>query len=114
MEERTYIKEVIGGKVYMRREDLAEKYNMSVYAVRNYQKEIESESGKGKRYSSKSVVNGYKCVLINEFVFLDWISVRERWKNERARKYIEPFDPIEWARYCGNYEFPVKEITVTA
>ena len=96
-----FVKEIIGGKVYMSMQNLADKYGITKRTVRDRVREIEAESGKGKRYSSKSIISDGNIVLVNELIFLDWLSVRQLKKNKATNREIPAYDPIEWAYQCG-------------
>lgn len=92
--------QMYGATPYMRANDLAEKYGFCTRTVRDRIKEIK-ESG---RYKRMCVVSDHGTTLVNEYVFLDWLSVRKKWANKNARKYIDPFVPSEWAEYMGTKE----------
>lgn len=108
---KIYVIERHGNAEYASRATLGKKYGMTLQTVSSYIKEIEAESGAGKRYASISVIRNGKTLLVNVFVFLDWISVRSRWKNPAARKYIKPFNAAEWAAYMGFYNTNLIEVS---
>ncbi len=97
----------IAGSAYMSMQDLADKYGMNKRTVQNRVREINEERGAGKRYELPAVISDGNIVLVNEFVFLDWLSIRKNWMDKNARKYVQPFDPAVWARYLGWYDIPV-------
>ena len=87
--------------IYSRQADLSERYGICRNTVRARTQEIKEEVGKGKRYSDGDVIVDGNIVLVNEWVFLDWLNVRTRWLNPETQKHIEPFDPAWWARRTG-------------
>lgn len=98
----------IAGRAYMNMQDLADKYGMCKRTVRDRVREIENEIGRGKRYERQAVINDGNIVLVNELVFLDWLTVRKDILSGTRRKYVLDFNPGAWARYLGWYE-TVKE-----
>lgn len=85
---------------------LALKYGLSKRTVQSRMKEIEAESGRGKRYARQSMINDGNIVFVNELVFLDWLSVRQRFRDTNAKKYLDPFDPGVWVKYLGWNDIP--------
>lgn len=107
--DKTIIIQQIAGCSYMRQQDLAEKYGISKTTVHDRVREIMEETGYGKRYRRQSVIEDGNIVLVNEYVFLDWLSVRKLMRNSSTRKYVEAFSAGDWAEYLGTHTVSISE-----
>ena len=85
---------------------LAESYGLCKATVRSRVKEIRQQLGKGKRYPAQSVIDDGNLILVNEYVFLDWLSVRTMMQDGELQKHVEPFRVDPWANLAGRRTFP--------
>lgn len=104
---KIYVIEKYGNTEYLSMDALGNKYGLSKQVIRKRVREIETEIG--NRYSRNAVITDGKIVLINVFVFLDWLSNRKLLKDSNAKKYVKPFNAAEWAAYMGYYQTIRKE-----
>lgn len=88
----TMYTESIRGYPYMRKEQIAEEFDISKGTVDNRLKEIEEEVKKG-RYNNYSVIHDGKLVLINVLVFIDYLTYRRQLRDRNARKYTPEYKP---------------------
>ena len=107
-ETRTFVIETHGGQVYLKMQDIAERYGLSKATVRKYKNEIASEIG--KRYSKQAVITVGNLVYINEYVWLDYLQNADKLREANARKYVEPFKASDWAQYLGYFQRPIREV----
>lgn len=101
------IYEAVAGNPYISYEAIAERLNIHKDTVRSRVKEIIGEIDAG-RYPKKSIIEDEKIIRINEFVFMDYEANRKLLRNKATRKYVEPFDPTEWASMMGFRNRPVR------
>lgn len=106
MSSLVYI-ETKGNATFVSMKSLSERYELCMNTVRDRKKGIEEEIISG-RYPSNSIINDGNLVLINEMVFLDYLSNRKLLKSKTTRKYAKPFNPTDWVEMLGFYNRPVK------
>ena len=98
---KIYIIEKHGNTEYLNMDALSKKFGISKQTIRKRVREIEAEIG--KRYKKQAVINDDRIVLINIFVFMDWLQNRSKLMNKDTRKYVEAFNASDWAEYMGFY-----------
>lgn len=107
MNNRVFTIETYGSTPYVKMDDLSFRYKISKTTVRSRVKEMQELAG--DRYKKIAFIEDGNIVLVNEFAFLDWMSIRKRWQNKNARKYVDPFRPSDWVEYCGYASRPIRE-----
>lgn len=98
---KVFVIEKHGNSEYCSLDQLARDYNITKPTVRNRLNEIRGEIG--RRYARLAVIDDGNLVLVNRFVFIDYLNNRRMLKSETQRKYVEPFNATEVARYLGYY-----------
>lgn len=91
-----------GNSEYLSLDSLAEEMGLNKQTIRNRVNEIRAEIG--KRYKSLAIIDDGNIVLINRFVFIDYMTNRRKLRDKNLRKYVEPFNAAEVASYLGFYE----------
>ena len=92
--------ESIRGYPYMRKEQLADEFQISVGTVRTRLFEIEDEIKKG-RYNDYAVIRDGNIVLINVLVFIDYMTYRRQLLDCNTRKYTPAFHPEKLIQTIG-------------
>ena len=91
-----------GNSEYLSLDSLAEEMGLNKQTIRNRVNEIRAEIG--KRYKSLAVIDDGNIVLVNRFVFIDYMTNRRKLRDKNLRKHVEPFNAAEVASYLGFYE----------
>lgn len=92
--------ESIRGYPYMRKEQLADEFQISAGTVRTRLFEIEDEIKKG-RYNDYAVIRDGNIVLINVLVFIDYMTYRRQLLDRNTRKYTPAFHPEKLIQTIG-------------
>lgn len=92
--------ETIRGYPYMQKQQLAEEFHISKSTVYLRMKEIQEEIKNG-RYSDYAIIEDGNIVLVNVFVFIDYMKYRRQLKEKNARKYVPEFNPAEIRKISG-------------
>lgn len=92
--------ESIRGYPYMKKEQLAKEFQISVGTVRTRLFEIENEIKTG-RYNDYAVIRDGNILLINVLVFIDYLTYRQQLLDRNARKYTPAFHPEKLIQTIG-------------
>ena len=91
-----------GNTEYLSLDSLAQEMGLAKQTIRIRVNEIRAEIG--KRYKSLAVIDDGNIVLVNRFVFIDYMANRRKLRDKNLRKHVEPFNAAEVASYLGFYE----------
>lgn len=92
----------LGSSEYMSLECLAKEMSLTKDTIRIRVNEIRKEIG--KRYKNLAVIDDGNIVLVNRFVFIDYMVNRRKLKDKNLRRHVKPFNAAEVASYLGFYE----------
>lgn len=94
--------ESIRGCPYMTQAKLATEFSISRATVGLRIKEIEAEMKDG-RYSDypHTIIRDGRIVLINQLVFVDYMTYRRQLLDRNARKYVPEYEPDKIVRELG-------------
>ena len=101
----TYI-EQIRGTPYMPIKRLREEFDMSNTTIARRLDGIRDEIERG-RYSPYSILDS-GSILVNVYVFIDYLKYRKALESESMRKYVPTFKPDEIMKICGYSQKVVK------
>ncbi len=85
----------------MTKKNLAAAFGISESTVQHRVRDIEKEIAAG-RYGQHALCVDGRILLINPYVFYDYICNRQALMNKNARKTVPPFDIDEVRKYLGN------------
>lgn len=99
MQNAMYL-EVIRGYPYKNIEGVANEFGIS---KRTVQKKLEGiyELIKSGRYSRYAVIHDGKIVLVNMYVFMDYLTYRQQLEDGNMCKTVPPFEARSIAQLCG-------------
>lgn len=101
----TYM-EQIRGTPYMTMKRLGEEFSMSNTTINRRLDGIRNEIERG-RYSPYSILDSGN-ILVNVYVFIDYLKYRKSLETENLRKHVPKFNPDEIMKICGYSQKVVK------
>ncbi len=99
MENAMYL-EVVRGYPYKNISGISKEFEICPRTVKSKIAEIREEIKKG-RYSRYAVIADGKIVLVNVYVFMDYLTFRQQLLDENMRKSVPAFQPRTIAELCG-------------
>lgn len=102
---KIFVSEIIRNTPYKQAAVLADQYGLSVRTVKRRAEEIRDQIG--RRYKKQAIIDDGNIVLINEYVFLDWLSNRQQINSKHK---VEDFNVFDWVESYGNFKVPTREI----
>lgn len=85
---------------------LREEFSMSNTTINRRLDGIRNEIERG-RYSPYSILDS-GSILVNMYVFIDYLKYRKSLESENLRKYVPAFNPDEIMKICGYSQKVVK------
>lgn len=85
---------------YITKKQIAEELEISPNTVKSRIQEIEEEIKNG-RYDEYAVIRDGQLLAVNYFVWIDFLTYRQRLQEKNLRKFVPPFDPKKVAPYAG-------------
>ena len=88
---------------YVTKKQLCAELEVSPNTVKDRIHEIEEEIKKG-RYEEYAVMRDGQFLAVNYYVWVDYMTYRQRLKEKNLRKFVPPFNPGKIAPYAGAEE----------
>ncbi|MFI3172164.1 MAG: hypothetical protein R3Y58_07350 [Eubacteriales bacterium] len=92
--------EKIRGYPYKNIAGIAQEFGVSTQTVKERLQEIREQIKQG-RYSRYAVIADGRIVLINVYVFVDYLTYRQQLKDKNMSKHVPMFQPRTIAEMCG-------------
>ena len=92
--------EKIRGYPYKNISGIAQEFGVTTETVKKRLTELREQIKKG-RYSRYAVISDGKIVLINVYVFIDFLTYRQQLNDVNMAKCVPLFDPRTVAEMCG-------------
>ena len=85
---------------YVTKKQLCKELELSGNTVKDRINEIEDEIKKG-RYDEYAVIRDGQLLAVNYYVWIDYLTYRQRLREKNLRKFVPAFDPGKVAGYGG-------------
>ena len=93
--------QIIAGRVpYVTKKQLCKELELSGNTVKDRINEIEDEIKNG-RYDEYAVIRDGQLLAVNYYVWIDYLTYRQRLREKNLRKFVPNFEPKKVARYAG-------------